>query len=1012
MNVDLFLKELRASPDYRDQIVHVRETPAQAAQYAPDFGGLPEAVQSKLKMIGIERLYSHQAQAIRATLSGQDVLISTGTASGKSLCYLAPILDLFSKDVRPTCACDSALRTQHSALPTALLLFPMKALCQDQHQSFRSAVAGCQELASGVFDGDTPPDDRRRLRDKATVLFSNPDMLHAGLMPQHARWARFLARLKYLVLDELHVYSGIFGANMANLLRRFERLCKHYGSRPQIIACSATIGNPLELARWLTGREFTLVDRDGSSRGRRVYVFWNPPLRGASAANPTAEDAEDAEKGIATERNSATSASSAVSRFVPPGRRLRRSANVEAHELMAALIERGAATITFSKAKVTAELIYRYVQETLQKRAPQLVSKVTPYRGGYLAEDRREIERRLFFGELLGVSSTRALELGINVGGLDACVIVGYPGTRASFCQQGGRAGRGSSDALVILVGLDTTINQYVMSHPDYLFGRAIEEAIVDVENPFVLLGQLRCAAHEAPLADGDVPAFGPHAPMVLRILQENGKLRHIRSHWYHAASETPQHEVSLRCYADKNVVIQEAGTGAVLGELTKLDAPSLLYKDAIYLHAGETYRVISVDYERYIATVQREEVSYYTNPLGGTDVDHIDAALREKPFGAGRAFWGEVTAHFDTYMYERIRFYELDVISRHGVDVPRFYLDTMAFWLVPPEKLMADVLKAGLNVHAGLRGIGYATRMLLPLFITCDTADFSHSVGCLNAPWNALFIYERHPMGLGYTHRAYDSLHKIMPAVRTHIVGCSCADGCPCCVGKPLRQEATWNVELSEGNIPSKAAALMILDGLLGDGSALQCADTTALSSSPQADALRLEQALRRRLERMREPDVKHPIAPQVPTAYPAAEPQSKLGLSDVARRVERRGDFEKGLRKRLAEKVQGATLAEKARRGDGETGGRGETADAETRGHGDAGNRSRQEAGGSRRERQDADAGQRGEMGEGRNGGALAAPEPRAKSQEPGRSAIAMGDSLAARARKMKRRQPGQAK
>ncbi|NQT18537.1 MAG: DEAD/DEAH box helicase, partial [Planctomycetes bacterium] len=664
MDVDAFLKEIRSLPDYSGQVVHVHEVPARPAHYAPGNAELTQPTREMLRSRGIERLYTHQARAILAVRNGEDVLVVTGTASGKSLCYTAPIIEML----------------QAEPGGRSLLLFPTKALCQDQYKAFRQGLdaAGRGNVLAGVFDGDTPAGTRRKLRDGASVIFSNPDMVHAVMMPQHARWAEFIAKLRYLVLDELHVYSGIFGANMANLLRRFDRLCRHYGNRPQIIACSATIGNPSELAERLTGRSVTLIDRDGSPRGRRVYAFWNPPVMRQTTW------------------------------------RSRRSANVEAHELMAELIRRGCPTITFSKAKMTAEMIHRYVCEALHGTAPHLMKKVTPYRGGYRPEERREIERRLFSGELLGVSTTRALELGIDVGALDACIVVGYPGTLASFLQQSGRAGRGERDTLVVLVGLDTAINQYVMSNPEYLFERAIEQAVIDKDNPFVIISHLRCAAHELVLPAGEAGCFGPHADLVLKILEENHKVRKISDNWYHAASETPQHEMSLRDTVDANVLIEDVDTGAVLGEVNKLDASPILHPEAIYMHRGDTYRVLKLDFEKNIATVKREDVDYYTQPLGGTDVHHIDAQLREKPFGTGRACWGEVTAYFCNHMYEKIRFYELDAISRHGLDLPTFVLETMAVWLVPPEQLMNQVREARLDAHSPLRGIGYATRMLL----------------------------------------------------------------------------------------------------------------------------------------------------------------------------------------------------------------------------------------------------------------------------------------------------------
>ncbi|MHC4561282.1 MAG: DEAD/DEAH box helicase [Planctomycetota bacterium] len=871
MDVDGFLKDIQSSPDYEGQIVYVHESPAAAAEFGRGMEDLSPSTQRMLSGTGIEQLYSHQAEAIAAVRDGEDVLIVTGTASGKSLCYQVPLIETFSGS--PAFGHDG----QEEA--TSLLLFPTKALCQDQFKAFQAALTGAEikDVLAGVYDGDTPAHTRRKLRDHARALFSNPDMVHAVIMPQHVRWANFLARLKYIVLDELHVYSGIFGANMASLLRRFGRLCAHYRqqagkgphSLPQIISCSATMGNPHEMAQQLTGRDMTVINRDGSPRGRRVYVFWNPPTQRARTY------------------------------------RSRRSANVEAHELMANLISRNVPTITFSKAKMTAEMIHRYVCEALQAIAPHLTKKVTPYRGGYRPEERREIERRLFSGELMGVSTTRALELGIDVGALEACIVVGYPGTLASFLQQSGRAGRGERDSLVVLIGLDTAVNQYVMSHPEYIFGRPVEQAVIDRDNPFVVLSHLRCATHEIPLEADEAGIFGPYAEIGLKVLQENHKVRQIDTRWYHAATETPQHETALRDYADKNVLIEDVDTGQVIGEVNKFDAPPIVHPEAIYMHRGDTYRVLTLDLERNIASVKREDVDYYTQPLGGTDIHHVDARLREKPFGTGRACWGEVTAYFGTNMYEKIRFYELDAISVHDLELPLYQLETMGVWMIPPEPLLEEVRLAGLDVHAGLRGIGYGTRILLPLFITCDTLDFSHTIGSVNSPWQSIFIYERFRLGLGYTRKAYEMLDVIMPAVLDNIRNCPCEDGCPCCVGKPLRQYAVWNVERGEASIPSKQAALMILEGYLADCDNLTAPDDYALSDDATAEAIRLEQALRRRLERGREPEIFHAIEPSIETGYPEIEKADVLDTADVTARGERRVDHEKDLRKRLAKKL-----------------------------------------------------------------------------------------------------------
>jgi len=426
---------------------------------------------------------------------------------------------------------------------------------------------------------------------------------------------------------------------------------------------------------------------------------------------------------------------------------------------------------------------------------------------------------------------------------------------------------------------------------------------VLDVDNPFVITGHIRCAAQELAIDDVDLAIFGKYSRMVAQMLAENMKLKRLGDRWYHAASETPQHEVSLRSYSNANVMIMDADTGAVLGEVDKYDAEPLLHPEAIYMHLGDTYRVLTLDMEGNIARVVRTESDYYTQPLGGTDVNHIDYQLREKVFGAGgKAYWGEVTAHFQNYAFEKVRFYELDAISRHGLDLPHLLLETQAVWVVPSENLMRTVRNANMDPMSGLRGIGYATRMLLPLFFTCDTLDFSHSIGATNAPWNAIFIYERYPRGLGFTEKVYERLGEIMPAVLQRILECSCVDGCPCCVGKPLRGELTWNPERGEGAIPSKSIAIAILQGMLAGGK-LNEQEQETLTTTPESEEIRMERMLRRRQEWMRTPQDDHQVEHNIETKYPELEKPETLTTPDQQIRGTRRA---KSLRVRLAEKIE----------------------------------------------------------------------------------------------------------
>jgi|GEM_PF-128163 len=857
MNFEAFLNKLRESPAYRDQIVHSHTVEAREAHYGEPKAPLSESCARYLASMGIDRLYCHQVEAVDGVREGRDVLVVTGTASGKSLCYQLPLLEM--------------LDSQPSA--RAILLHPTKALSQDQYQALRRALdaaarstsSGCSGVGThpahagrslvGVFDGDTPANMRRKLRDEASIILTNPDMLHAALLPNHVRWADFLRNLRYVVVDEMHTYSGLFGSNAANLFRRFERVCRHYGANPQFIFCSATVGNPLEVAQKLTGRDAVLIENDGSPRGKKTYVFWNPP------------------------------------RIRQRRIRSRRSANVEAHELMSELLVAGCPTITFSKAKVTAELIYRYVVETLERNAPHLAKKVTPYRGGYLPEERRDIERRLFSGELMGVSTTRALELGIDVGGLDASIIVGYPGTLAGFFQQAGRAGRRDRESLSVLVGIDTAVNQYVMKHPEYVFGKPIERIVLDADNPYILSGQLRCAAYELPISEDELPAFGEYARLVLDVLTEQHKLNRVGGTWYHASDDVPEHEVSLRDVCDANVAITDVDTGRVIGELNKYDAQPIIHPNAIYMHQGETYLVLELDLDRNLCMVKRVETDYYTQPLGGTDVHHIDQPLRERDLGTAKAYFGEVTAYFTTDLYERIHFYTLDAISRHEVNIPTYQLETMAFWITPNEDIVRKMVEDGLDVHKALMGIGYATRMILPLFLQCETLDFSHSsCTAINAPWQTMFIYERYPHGLGFTEKAFELLGELLPAVYDTILKCGCRNGCPCCVGKPLRGYTTWNIERGEANVPSKRAALRLLKDIIGDGNNLRQAYVQDVGRDDSDRRLLIERGIRRRLERLGDPEIFHPIDPNPEVGFPEIEKKAVSSDADIARRAFKR--------------------------------------------------------------------------------------------------------------------------
>ncbi len=861
MDVDAFLDNLKQDPGYAGQIVHVQQQPARDAVWGVFPPDLLDGVKEFLAALGIERPYRHQEEAMTTALAGRDLLLTTGTASGKSLCYQVPILQALLADPNAT----------------ALFVFPAKALARDQAATWNQAVRSLTELdnpeaiAAVPYDGDSSAADRRTARDAARVILTNPEMLHVKMIPGHGRWQRFLQGLRYIVIDEVHTYTGFFGANMANVLRRLERLCEFHGSTPQFICCSATVGNPEEVAQTLTSRPMHLVDQDTSGCGRRTFVFWNPP------------------------------------RIKKREWRGRRSANVEAHELMAKLIQRRVATICFSKARNTAEMVYRYVREKLERESPGLVDKVIPYRGGYTPAERRDLERRLREGELLGVSATRALELGIDIGMLEACIIIGYPGVLNAFLQQAGRAGRGQADSLCILVGIDTPINQYIMEHPEFIFARPIERIVIDRDNPFVVIGHIRCAAAERPFGQADIDRFGYAAPLVLDVLEEHEKVYHGEDAWYHSANEEPAFEVRLRGYGDESTVIEDADTGRVIDRIDKFRAMRLFYQGAIYFHHGDTWALVDHDTDRNLVRLRRVESTFYTDPVTGTSVDHIDVILDHRPIGIGQAYLGEVYAVLETPVYERVKFYTLDRLSQHPTGLPNIAYEAMSFWVTIPASLAAAVRGLNYNPDAGLRAVNFCVSRILPLFLTSDANDFDWSIGAKNAPWHTMFWFEFYLRGIGNSEQCFDRLEEILPVALDHLLTCDCEDGCPNCSTRPITPYHVRNIELGEGGEPvSRQAGCIILNSLLTGQNVQQSIELLqaprargqhvlpALASPPRLSAPnrmplddRTRKLLGRKLERSRlpKPALDHFVDPRPPVGVPPEAEQS-LAASDPEKR------------------------------------------------------------------------------------------------------------------------------
>ncbi|OPZ86858.1 MAG: ski2-like helicase [bacterium ADurb.Bin429] len=775
MDASTFITRLQNREFFQRQVVHIQGLP----ERAPVFDEVPlhPAVRDALALQGIELLYSHQTEAVRRVRDGESIVIVTGTASGKTLCYNIPVVETLIDD----------------PMATALYLFPTKALTQDQLRgvgAFQSPEHGVKFLA-GAYDGDTPQNLRRKIRDGASVLLTNPDMLHSGILPGHARWNRFFTHLRYIVIDEIHAYRGVFGSHLANVMRRLQRICRHYGADPQFICCSATIANPREHAERITGVPMTLVNNDGSPRGPKQFVLWNPPpLETAARGNPDSWRVGGD----------------------------RKSPLWEAVHLMSALVQEGVQTIAFVRTRLAAELLFKHTRDKLRPVSRKLADAVHAYRGGYLPEERREIERRLVQKEILGIASTNALELGIDIGSLDACLLVGYPGTIASLWQQAGRAGRGHEEALVVLIGQNSPIDQYLMTYSDYLFAQNPEQAVVDPDNPHVAVGHLKCAAHELPFHVEESERFGPYTPVLLELLEEDGLLKEFDHRWYWASTEYPATSVNLRNIAGPVYTIQDDGDGAkVIGTMDEISALSQLFTHAVYLHGAETYFVNALDLEQKIAHVERRELDYYTQSVQVSQI-RIDETEEEHEWRGATVGFGDVTVTTSTPMFKKIKFHSRDSLGYEQLELPPQSLETVAFWFAPSEEIVHAMQERGMLMGEALIGIANVLVEVAPIFVMCDQQDIGAVVDASCLGRDALFFHDRYPGGMGYARRCLDALDAMMHTALTVIRECGCEDGCPSCVGSAMPAFAQTDIDSTvRDRIPNKEAAVFLLEGLYG---------------------------------------------------------------------------------------------------------------------------------------------------------------------------------------------------
>jgi DEAD/DEAH box helicase domain-containing protein len=726
-----------------ERLVYLHEQPARAARFAPTTEPISERVRTA---IGVEQLWCHQAEAIDHIRAGRSVVVATGTASGKSLCYQVPIAE---------------------STGTSLMIFPTKALAQDQLRSIASF--GLSNIVAATYDGDTTSEARPFIRRSANVLLTNPEMLHSGILPSHARWSSFLSRLQYVVVDELHVLRGIFGSHVGHLLRRLRRLANHYGGDPVFVFSSATIGEPARLARDLSGLEVVAVTDDGSPRGPRTFALWNPML-------------------------------------LDPDTGTRASTNGEVAQLVAALVEENWRTVGFCRSRRGTEVVTADVRRRLP---PDLAGKVRSYRAGYLAAERREIEDELFSGNLRAVMATSALELGIDVGGLDACVMNGFPGTLASMWQQAGRAGRREGEALAVLVAGSDQLDQWYMSHPADVFTRPIEPAVVNLANTAIMHPQLACAAFEMPLRPADERFWGDDLGDAVREMVVTDRLRLRDGAAYWQGRGQPASGIGLRSGSAHEYRIIERYEGRLIGTVDASRAFDQVHPGAIYLHLGQQYRVASLDTHEREASVEAVDVDEYTQVRSTMDV-RVVAEEQVTEVGRARLSLGRIEVVTQIVGYERRSTRTHEVVGRDELELPASTLDTRAFWYTIDESLF-DTARIGADAIPGaLHAAEHAGISILPLFTICDRWD----VGGVSMPWQAdtgrpsIFIYDGYPGGIGIAELGFANGRRHLEATRAVIERCKCTHGCPSCVQSP---------KCGNGNEPlDKGSALSLLRTIL----------------------------------------------------------------------------------------------------------------------------------------------------------------------------------------------------
>lgn len=753
MNLEKVIDYLRTDPSLRANITHWETIVPKAAIYGDYPQQLSRQLVATMVHRGIERLYSHQQQAIRSIMDGKDTVVVTPTASGKTLCYNLPVLD-------------SILKNRQSR---ALYLFPTKALSQDQMTELYNLIQELDvDIKTYTFDGDTPQTARRAIRSAGHIVVTNPDMLHAGILPHHTKWIKLFENLDYVVIDEIHHYRGVFGSHLANVIKRLQRICRFYGSNPTFICCSATIANPGELTEKIIGREVNVIDENGAPSGEKHFLIYNPPVVNQQLG-------------------------------------IRRSAIKEAASLATTFLRQRIQTIVFAHFRLYVEVLLTYLQRELKGDFGEGI-KIAGYRGGYLPNERRRIESGLRSGDITGVVSTNALELGIDIGNLDVSIIVGYPGSIASLWQQAGRAGRRSGVSLTILVANSSAINQFLCTEPKYVFGKSPESGIIDPDNLIIRTNHLKCATFELPF-DSEELLGDDGTSEILDYLSESNIIRRSGNRYHWSSEIYPAQQISLRSASPENfVILNESHNAEVIGEVDYFSAPIFLHPEAIYLHSARQYQVTKLDWEGRKAYVKEVQVDYYTDAETKSDLKvlEVNEESQQMEFVAGH---GEVSVSNVTVLFKKIKFETHENVGFGDLDLPEMEMHTNSFWYAFPGDIRFRLDLDGADFGSALRGLANILGKIAPLWVMCDPRDL-RSISQVRAPFTekpTVYIYENIPGGVGLSEKLFSESERLFESCREHVRSCSCSSGCPSCVGPSL--------EVGEHG---KAGVIKLLDYML----------------------------------------------------------------------------------------------------------------------------------------------------------------------------------------------------